>query len=137
MLGLKVCHHWVWAVCINLNHFWSLPVIPGMNFMQLLLGKELFCSIFFPLGEKKISLCNLGWPGIQTHRDLPVSPSWVLGLKSCTTPAQLQLRHNCFKLKKIFLKYDIVREVGCHYSWKNTTERLSAVTSKSGLTLIS
>ena len=35
------------------------------------------------------SSCRPGWP--QTHRDLPASASWVLGLKMCATTTQLKL----------------------------------------------
>jgi hypothetical protein len=34
------------------------------------------------------SLCRPGWS--RTHRDLPASASLVLGLKTCTTTAQLR-----------------------------------------------
>jgi hypothetical protein len=34
------------------------------------------------------SLCRLVWP--WTHRDPPASASWVLGLKVCTTTAQME-----------------------------------------------
>ena len=65
-------------------------VVSGVWFLFLLRG--MFVCLFETgiISETLAvlnSLCKLGWP--QTHRDLPASASWMLGLKVCATMPSL------------------------------------------------
>ena len=73
---------WIWKFLLAVSSFFfSVLSIQVFWFFE----PGFFCSFGACSGT---SSCRSGWH--QTHRDLPVSASQVLGLKACATTAQLR-----------------------------------------------
>lgn len=60
-------------------------------------GDFVVCSNFF---ESRVPMCRPSWP--QTYRELPASASWELGLRACTTMADLALLLLCVAMVSSF-----------------------------------
>jgi hypothetical protein len=87
-------------------HIWTRSTGIQVGFFCVLFCFVLFCFVLFCFWDR-VSLWSPGCPGAHSVdqaglelRDLPVSASWVLGLKACaTTPgSRWDFELSCFHL---------------------------------------